>query len=268
MSQPYNVFISWSGERSKLVAQKLREWLPRVIQTARPWLSDTDSPENLDTPWLLFEGGAISKAIDDSSRLCTYLLGDLKPEDVKPPLGMFQATRATKDDTRKLVETINLSLSEEPLADDDLDEIFEAMWPSLEATIRTLPLVQPTKSFKRNLDDMVAEILEIVRSDANRRQIETKRLQPPVGLTSAQVEALIAGVQRKQKFVAELLHHARRWELEHGELRIFFTKEKRSFAEMLGSKDAIGKIRFVAKEVLGTSVEVVFLTEAAPETLA
>ena len=68
--------------------------------------------------------------------------------------------------------------------------------------------------------------------------------------------------------MAELLHHARRWEFEHGELRIFFTREKRVFAEMLESKDAIGKIRFVAKEVLGTVVDVVFLTEAAPEILA
>jgi len=38
----------------------------------------------------------------------TEFLGGLQFQDIKPPLGMFQATKAEKDDTRKLVHTINL----------------------------------------------------------------------------------------------------------------------------------------------------------------
>jgi len=38
----YNVFISWSGERSKKVAVALYDWLPMVLQTARPWMSKED----------------------------------------------------------------------------------------------------------------------------------------------------------------------------------------------------------------------------------
>jgi hypothetical protein len=35
-------FISWSGETSRLIAQDLREWLPPVVQTIEPWMSDRD----------------------------------------------------------------------------------------------------------------------------------------------------------------------------------------------------------------------------------
>jgi hypothetical protein len=83
------VFISWSGERSRAVAEALWEWLPNVIQTVNPWVSLADiekgarwsteiasqletccvgliclTPENLSAPWLLFEAGAISKTLD------------------------------------------------------------------------------------------------------------------------------------------------------------------------------------------------------------
>ena len=127
MGDTNNVFISWSGEWSKAAAAALHNWLPMVVQSAKPWMSDEDiekgsrslveigkalegvkvgiiclTPENLNRPWIVFEAGALSKTLDDKTRVCTYLLGDLRPEHVRAPLGMFQATRASKDDTRKL----------------------------------------------------------------------------------------------------------------------------------------------------------------------
>lgn len=281
MSQPRNVFISWSGDRSRTVALKLREWLPRVVQSAKPWMSDADiakgsrglneltktlyamkvgitclSPDNLEAPWLLFEAGAISKAIDDTSRLCTYLLDGLKPEDVKPPMGMFQATKATKQDTRKLIQTISESVSDEPLREEELDEVFEAMWPSLETVINSLPLIEPSKSVKRNAEDMIAEILDIVRADANRKQARARRIRPIDGITTAQVEAIKAAVHRQNKFLGELVEHASQWELERGELVISFPEEKRTFAEMLEGREPLARLCAVVNEVLGTPVQV------------
>ena len=96
--QGNTVFISWSNERSRLVAEALRGWLPFVLQTVNPWMSVTDEEKGSqweseisarldESPWLLFEAGALSKKLSES-RVCTYLL-DLTPAAVRPPMGMF-----------------------------------------------------------------------------------------------------------------------------------------------------------------------------------
>jgi hypothetical protein len=193
MTRTCNIFIGWSGERSRLVAEFLRGWIPKVIQSARPWMSDADiekgarglndiaralseikvgisclTPENLLQPWMSFEAGAVSKTIDDQTRLCTFLIGGLQPQDVRPPLGIFQGTRAVRDDTLKLMRTINRAVSDDPIPDDHLEEVFSAMWPKLEERLSTLPLADENVRVTRSPDDMVAEILEIVRGWASR----------------------------------------------------------------------------------------------------
>src|SRR5208337_62844 len=176
MNKKYNVFIGWSGERSRLVADFLRGWISKVVQSARPWMSETDiekgsrglseiakvlaeikvgitclTPENLQRPWIFFEAGALSKTIEDRTRLCTYLIGGLEPQDVVPPLGMFQATKAVKKDTLKLIRTINRAVSENPVPDQDLDELFDAMWPKLADRLATLPLPEESVPIKRTV---------------------------------------------------------------------------------------------------------------------
>ena len=37
-----DVFISWSGDRSKFVAEQLKGWLKKVIQLINPWMSSAD----------------------------------------------------------------------------------------------------------------------------------------------------------------------------------------------------------------------------------
>ncbi|MGB2678050.1 MAG: hypothetical protein WAN12_13285 [Candidatus Acidiferrum sp.] len=191
----HNIFISWSGRRSLWIAEALRGWLPLVIQAARPWMSEKEvlkgsrglheiaqalegikvgitclTPENLGAPWILYEAGALSKALDDQTRLCTYLLGGLQFQDVKPPLGMFQATKAEKDDTRKLIQSINMAIGEQPVPESSLDEIFDAMWPKLAEKLRTIPAAEEDVVAKRDMDEMITEILEISRAEANRRR--------------------------------------------------------------------------------------------------
>jgi len=192
MSDEYNVFISWSGERSRWVAEALRKWLPIVLQKAKPWMSSTNidkgsrtlneistrlngmkigivclTPENLEAPWILYEAGALSKEIGEKSRLCTYLLGGLEFQDVKAPLGMFQATKPDKQDTRNMIFTINRTLSQTPVPEGDLDSIIDALWPRFENDLRNMPISEQPPLIKREVGDMVAEILEIARAEAD-----------------------------------------------------------------------------------------------------
>ncbi len=206
MPRQYNVFISWSGVRSKTIAEALREWLPTVIQTAKPFMSETDiekgsrgldevvralegikvgiiclTPENLDERWILYEAGALSKTIDDKTRLCTYLLGNLQPQNIRQPLGMFQHTRANRDETRKLIHTINSSISDDPVSEPHLGKIFEKLWPELQKSIEGVPSPDQIVDAKRSPDEVLAEILELSRAAASgRKQVEWMDQYVPV----------------------------------------------------------------------------------------
>jgi hypothetical protein len=183
------VFISWSGERSKAVAEALRYWLPKVIQNLEPWLSAADmekgtrwrseiasqleqsdigiiclTPENLAKPWVLFEAGALSKKQQDAY-VCTFLY-ELNPADVKEPLAQFQATKATEEDIRGLIKTINSALPQSRLSESDVDEIFNVWWPKLEERLKNISRPQDKLEAQRDEREILEEILELVRSQA------------------------------------------------------------------------------------------------------
>jgi TIR domain len=173
------LFISWSGYRSKLLAEALRAWLPRVINAAEPWLSATDAQkgsrwawelaaalkdsavgvicvttENLREPWILFEAGAISKSVEDTL-VCPYLL-DVDPPALPAPLGQFLTTRANKQDTRALVAAINTRLADARLQPGQLDKAFEKCWPDLERKIHEITQERSERfSEKSLLDDLL-----------------------------------------------------------------------------------------------------------------
>jgi len=76
------------------------------------------------------------------------------------------------------------------------------------------------------------------------------------GITSEQVAEIKSAIQATQKFIAELLEHASRWELEGAELRIYFPPEKNTFAGLIEGRDTLEKIRVSSNKVLGRSVRV------------
>ena len=189
------VFISWSGERSHLVATALHDWIQQILQAAEPWISTEDigkgkrwnqeiaeslsgsnfgvvclTPENLNAPWLLFEAGALAKNLAES-RVCTYLL-DLKPTDVKDPLAMFQATVADREGTFRLVTDISAAFPlERQLKEQKLANIFESLWPKFGEKLmraRPLPAAKAVQS-DRTERELLEEVLMLVRATRDLR---------------------------------------------------------------------------------------------------
>jgi DNA polymerase III subunit gamma/tau len=89
-----------------------------------------------------------------------------------------------------------------------------------------------------------------------------------IGLEAAQVDAIKADSFSQSQFLGELLEHAFRWELDGGEVRLYFPTERRDFADLLQSRDRIEKLRTIASRVLGQAVRVCVKLEAAPVVAA
>jgi len=182
------VFITWSGERAKNIAEALHEWLPNVIQSVEPWMSKKDimpgaswqaelnkeldqtdfgivvlTPENLDAPWVYYEAGALAKKVGENRRkVCPYLVDISENTEVTGPLAQFQSTLANQTETLELLKAINRA-TERKLEDTRLEDAFKLYWPRLEKVISGLS-VPSTKPGERSELDLLKEILETVRS--------------------------------------------------------------------------------------------------------
>lgn len=181
------IFISWSGQRSKEVARSLHEWLPTVIQTIEPWMSEQDisagqrwsdeigsqlaqskfgiicvTPENQSAPWLNFEAGAIAKTLEESRVI--PLLFDMELSGLLPgPLTQYQAVRVDKQGIFKLLASTNQT-SDRPLTPDRLNRVFDGLWQQLESKLLNIPpLKKEEKIPQRQTDEKIDELLELVR---------------------------------------------------------------------------------------------------------
>jgi DNA polymerase-3 subunit gamma/tau len=89
-----------------------------------------------------------------------------------------------------------------------------------------------------------------------------------IGISQEQVAEIKAAVQAQQKFLGELVEQSCRWELEGAELRIYFSPEKRPFAEMMEGRETLEKIRVISSKVLGRAVRVCAKLEAVAAAAA
>ncbi|WP_214656237.1 toll/interleukin-1 receptor domain-containing protein, partial [Vibrio anguillarum] len=192
------VFISWSGERSKYVAEALRNWLPKVIQAVEPWMSQEDiasggrwsvevaseleaskfgilciTPENESNPWIMFEAGALSKTLNQTF-LCPYLY-NMAPSQLSSPLSQFQAQVTSKEGTLRILKSINIALGEKSIRDSQLDEIFEVWWPKLESLLALTPEYDDSQIVKRTSDQLLEEIVDNTREQLRREEIRLQR---------------------------------------------------------------------------------------------
>ena len=76
------------------------------------------------------------------------------------------------------------------------------------------------------------------------------------GLDAAQVDAIKSAVLSQQKFLGELVEHATRWELDGGEIRLYFPTESRALADMVQGREQMERLRNIASSILGQTVRV------------
>jgi len=91
---------------------------------------------------------------------------------------------------------------------------------------------------------------------------ETETATRADGITQEQIAEIKTAIQAQQKFLGEIVHQGSRWELEGAELRIYFSADKRAFAEMLEGRDSLEKVRACSSKVLGRPVRVCAKVEA------
>ncbi|MEM8557836.1 MAG: toll/interleukin-1 receptor domain-containing protein [Bacteroidota bacterium] len=182
------IFISWSGEKSKRVAEALKRFLPRVIQTIRPFLSleiekgarwsaeiaqqleSTDfgiiclTRSNIESPWIHFEAGALSRNIG-AGRVVPLVL-DLSLSDLNYPIAQFQSVSCTKEDVYLLISQINNG-QETQLPADVLADSFENNWIILSNTLDGITSDIENDDVLTDVKDerdILEEILNITRS--------------------------------------------------------------------------------------------------------
>jgi hypothetical protein len=152
------VFISWSGEKARRVAIALKSFLQDVNQRVIAWFSDTDikagerwgnelasrldstnfgiicvTQESLQSPWVLFEAGALGKVVS-GSKVCPYLI-DLTRKQLDGPLAQFQSKEASQEQTWEMLQSLNFAMGDDVLPEDRLRRYFDTFWPTLEEVL-------------------------------------------------------------------------------------------------------------------------------------
>ena len=196
------IFISWSGERSRQVAELLNEWLKCVIQAVDPWLSTRDidkgslwfneissslsttqngivclTKSNVDKPWILFESGALAKGLA-TNKVFTFLV-DMEPNEIKDPLAQFNHTLPTKSSVFQLIRSINNGLGDQSLKENILSNVFDTYWSQFESKFAKIISETPEEDIKIEIskEEILNEILYSVRGLEKRlRKIETNEL--------------------------------------------------------------------------------------------
>lgn len=199
------VFLSWSGDLSRELAEALRDWIPAVLQSVKPFFTPSDiekgarwakdisqeleasafgifclTKENLSRPWIMFEAGALSKRVD-SSRVCPLLFG-IESTDLEGPLVQFQASPFSELEMKKLVRTMNVGLGEQRLDDAVLNSVFEMWWPRLNEKVGKIlaqHAAKPDGGSTRSDRELLEEVLQLARLNATTTtKAKSSRIDP------------------------------------------------------------------------------------------
>ena len=204
------LFISWSGEFSRKVAKTLSIWIPTIIQSVEVFYSPDDiakgenwgkridkalsecdfgiiclTPENITAPWIHFEAGALSAALN--ARISAVMLG-VNPSDLKGPLALYQNTAFKREDFFQLLQSIN-NASETQLKQEILINAFDNAWEKLEPAVNNIikryaaSNTVPAEDDSSSDSAAIQEILRLLRKSANDKS------EPPTRVSGSPTDA-------------------------------------------------------------------------------
>jgi TIR domain len=187
------VVLSWSGEKSRLVARALERTLPLSLQHVTPWVSERDigagetwfnelmknlsrcrigvvcmTPDNIASPWIHFEAGVIAATGEEQAgkapkRVLPFLVG-IDDSELPGALSMYQATDARdRASVKSFLATLNNHLETSKQCP-SIDRVFPEFWKLLQRHLDSKPAVTKKRppagprTTRKELDALHTEI--------------------------------------------------------------------------------------------------------------
>jgi|CXWL01.1.fsa_nt_gi hypothetical protein len=193
------LFLSWSGSQSHAIAKEFRGWIPMILQHVDPYISSSDinkgsrwatdiageleashfgiifiTPDNTEAPWVMFEAGALTKSVTKSA--VVPMLFDVAPADLRDsPLLQFQMAQFSKDEIRKLVDSINAASGDRALEDVTLSPLFEKLWPDLSDKVEKA-VSKSKKTAAKAKEPSAEQEQDILRASVEEALVNTRNI--------------------------------------------------------------------------------------------
>ncbi len=117
--------------------------------------------ENVGSPWVLFEAGALAKSMQ-GSRVIPLLL-DLEFRDITGPLAQFQAKKVERTGLLEVIQSLNQS-AQHPVPEARVTQLFDALWPALEKKVSGIPNLASPAKHARPQPEILEELVASVRT--------------------------------------------------------------------------------------------------------
>lgn len=117
--------------------------------------------ENVASPWVLFESGALAKSIQIGRAI--PLLLDMDFKDISGPLAQFQAKKAEREGIYEIVLSIN-TLSEQRNDETRVRQLLDLAWPKLEEKISGLSKARISTKPHRPTQEILEELVASIRA--------------------------------------------------------------------------------------------------------
>ncbi len=156
-----------------------------ALSYVKPWVSDKDigagdrwaqsiageletsnfgiiciTPENLQSEWILFEAGALSKSMLDAKVI--PLLFGLELSDLSGPLSQFQAQKVDQVGLMEVVRAIN-KVADNAVVENIVARSVPALWPTLQAELEKIADTRPEEKHNRPQHEILEELVTGVR---------------------------------------------------------------------------------------------------------